>query len=235
MDFLNEWYQVQDRVRMAMSSVRRPILANSFNSASRLSYDFGDSLFFTILSAPFIYILITPLSLTITLILFLSELNGNTYSNSNDFSCPLTLIVVSCFVLRINSQSISLAASTRAISSGDGPWQMSLPFTTQATHQWAMLRICRYYQASYFLLVKVMGLLPYLLVMVIGRGRGRLPQPVCNKRYRRGSWNPFSVCGWALGSLDIRARSPYICCPTQAILNSIKFIVSVPVLSLNTY
>jgi hypothetical protein len=38
-----------------------------------------------------------------------------------------------------------------------------------------------------------------------------------------------------LGSLMINPRSPYILLPMTAILNSIKFMVSVPVLSVNTY
>jgi hypothetical protein len=54
-------------------------------------------------------------------ILFLSELNGKSCKSSNLFSMPRILIKVSDEVDLRNSYYIYLAASTNAISSGDGP------------------------------------------------------------------------------------------------------------------
>ena len=76
---------------------------------------------------------------------------------------------------------------------------------------------------------------PSLFVTVMDFERFLLPYPVLISLVRFLSWKPFYVCGSAYESFDINARSPNICSPIQAILNSIKFMVSVPVLSLKTY
>lgn len=120
--FLNVWYYCYDKVRMPINNVRKPIFANSFNSLSKFNYDFDDNLCFTILSAPFVYIFMWPFSRIMMLILLRSELNGKTSKSYTVFYCPLIFIVACCFVLLMNSNPINLAASTNAISSGDGPW-----------------------------------------------------------------------------------------------------------------
>jgi hypothetical protein len=85
-------------MRMPISKVLRPILANFPSYWSRLSLFYGLSLPLTMLSAPFMYILIIPPLRTTTDILFLSEVNGKTYSNSNTlFSClRIRIYVVDC-------------------------------------------------------------------------------------------------------------------------------------------
>lgn len=83
--------------------------------------------------------------------------------------------------------------------------------------------------------MNVIGLPPYLFVTFIGRCKEMFPYPELISFVSLSSWNPFSVCGCASGSFEMSARSPYICCPIDAILNYIKFMVSVPVLSLKTY
>ncbi len=100
--FRNDWYSCSEIVRMPTSNVRRPILENSLSSLLRFSYDFCDRRLITILSAPFVYILMRPFSLMMMLIRFLSELKGNSSRSYTVFYCPLILIVVCCLVLLMN-------------------------------------------------------------------------------------------------------------------------------------
>lgn len=51
-----------------------------------------------------------------------SEVKGKVCSSWNFFSLPRILMKVSAWFDRRNSYSMLLAASTSAISSGEGPW-----------------------------------------------------------------------------------------------------------------
>lgn len=61
------------------------------------------------------------------------------------------------------------------------------------------------------------------------------PVPWVTSLVNASSLNPFYTWGGLSGSFKINPKSPYILDPITAILNSIKFIVKVPVLSLKTY
>lgn len=69
-------------VLMAINNVLRPMLENLVSYESKFNVDCGESLCLIILSAPFVYIFITPFAFIITDILFLSDVKLNTYKSS---------------------------------------------------------------------------------------------------------------------------------------------------------
>lgn len=79
--FLNCKYSPSEMMRIPISRVLSPILENLFSSSSRFSLFSLLRRALMMLSAPFVYILIIPLLLTTTDILFRSDVKGKTYSS----------------------------------------------------------------------------------------------------------------------------------------------------------
>ena len=121
--FSNAVNSSSDIILVAIRRQRNPILENSSNCYSMYSrYGYsGPSLAFIILSAPFTNSLITPLSLTIALIRLRSLSNSNNINISTLFGLPYMMNVYSLALAPLNQQPRWAAASTRVISSGEGP------------------------------------------------------------------------------------------------------------------
>jgi len=111
---------------MAKQSVLSPFIENASRLLSILSKNGYEtdllSLLLIMLSAPFTYILTFPLSLTITDMRLRSESNSIECKSSTRFSLPKILKISSLLSNPLNAYPILLAASTRAISSGEGPF-----------------------------------------------------------------------------------------------------------------
>lgn len=122
----NSLYSSSEIILVAIIRVLKPILENSSNWLSikgRYNYStFVARRALTILSAPLIKSFITPSSLIITLILFLSLSNSNKLRSSTFLSLPYIANVCSLAEAPTNLYPIRAAASTNVISSGEGPW-----------------------------------------------------------------------------------------------------------------
>jgi len=111
---------------IAKQSVLSPFIENASRLLSILSKNgYGRdllSLLLIMLSAPLTYILTFPLSLTITDMRLRSESNSIEFKSSTRFSFPKMLNIISLLSNPLYAYPILLAASTRAISSGEGPF-----------------------------------------------------------------------------------------------------------------
>lgn len=137
-------------------------------------------------------ILLSRGSLTMTDILFRSEVKRKLSSNSNFLSLPRILIKVSFWVAFMNSYYISLAASTRATSSGEGPMYIFAPcLLVSGTTSWAKPSKMKYYSASSLIFLNTILSLPYRSMTTISMLICRSSAPVVSNFLKLSSLNPL--------------------------------------------